>query len=341
MNWNALIKVYLALLFAICYKVCVAQTTFSEQNFKYLDSLENTVKTYLCNDQLAYSEKYDPNAVKNDFLLVQSMNQLFDTNTSVVQFDKILKGLKKARVAKSETLNGLIKISKIVINGNYLHIELTLEYIDDFFFRKRMMLSTITNGRCGLSAQRVLDFKLLKNAFVKYLNFLVRSRDREYLVADVLLEEKIRIAAEKYGDFIFITSADGDKGRYNSILRNQYNSDSSCCYSYSRANSYFVTLIDSGEFSLIKDLLYSPNYFYAINAMEALLYLSSINKIPITDTMKRRMDSLKAASFEITVQRSSDVFVIVSGYMELNTTNEEVIKKYRSQCFRAPATLRK
>lgn len=312
----------------VCYEIGMSQTAFSEQNFKYLDSLENTVKTYLCSGQLIYPEKYDPNAIKEDFLLVQSMNQLFDTNTRVLQFDNTLKRIKKARVTKSETLNGLIKVNKIVINGNYLQIKLTLECIDDVFFRKKMTLTTFTNGRCGVAAQRVLDFNLLKGRFIKSLNFEVRASDREYLFTDVLLENKIKVAAEKHKGFIFIASTDSTKYLYNRVLRNQFNSDSSCCYSYSTANSYFIMLIKSGNFSLIKDLLYSPNYFYSINAMEALLYLSSINKILIPDVMSKKMDSLKAGRFEIMIQRSPDVITSVNGYMELNTTKESVIKKY-------------
>lgn len=259
--------------------------------------------------------------------------KISDANISVLQFDNILNGIKNARVTKSETLNGLIKIMKIVINGNYLRIKLTLESIGDIFFRKKKTLGTATKGRCSPSAQRVLDFKLLKNEFIKRLNFSIRSSDKEYLVADTFLENKIKIAAASHDKFIFITSTDSNEDSYNRILRNQFNSDSSCRYNYSTANSYFVMLITSEKFSLIKNLLYSPNYFYSINAMEALLYLSTINKIMITDLMRQKMDSLKAGEFKISIRKAPDVFVTVNGYKELNTTDEEVVKKYHNSIF--------
>lgn len=160
-----------------------------------------------------------------------------------------------------------------------------------------------------------------------------QENSNEIRDSDVFLESKLRIAAEKHEGFIFNFSFDANEDSYNRILRNQFNGDSSCCYSYSKANTYFVMLINAGKLALVKDLLYSPNYFYSINEMEALLYLSYIKKIVITDEMWQKMDSLKAGGSEITIQKSSDVFATVNGYKELNTTEDEVVKKYKNSLF--------
>ena len=61
-----------------------------------------------------------------------------------------------------------------------------------------------------------------------------------------------------------------------------------------------MKLIINDQTILIKDLLFSPNNFYAINAMEALIFPSSEMKIIIDDKSQKRIDSLKQNDFHIT-----------------------------------------
>jgi len=151
-------------------------------------------------------------------------------------------------------------------------------------------------------------------------------------VATDFNESNLRLALQNYPDYKFgPCSKDFENEEWiNRICYNQYNSDSSCCYSYIKANKDYIDLINNMKINIINDLLYSPNYIYSINAMEAIIYLNSINKITIDDAMKTRMESIKKAKYVITIQKSSDLYSTVNGYNELNTSDENVIKKYRN-----------
>ena len=110
----------------------------------------------------------------------------------------------------------------------------------------------------------------------------------------------------------------------------KYQTDETGDYSYDRATKDFVRLIKENKIAEVKDLLFSPNYVTSINAMESLIYLSSINKVQLTVAMNDRITEIKSGSFIILQQGSPDVFYSREGYKALNMTYEKVLKKYSS-----------
>lgn len=134
-------------------------------------------------------------------------------------------------------------------------------------------------------------------------------------------------AASKYKNYIFNVPCGENEAAVNKIIMNQYNNDSSGYYSYLKANDAFVLLIKIGKIDIIKSLIYSPNYFYSVNAMEALIYLSAVNKIPIDKALKRKIEEVRGRTYEIIVKKGDDVFSHVNGYSDINMAENKIIAK--------------
>lgn len=314
-----------------------AQQSYSVANARYLDSVERVIKNYICNDSLVYPAGYKKKLLEKETPVIEVLNSFFD---STFEADQVSEKLKKisyakiryAKVSKTETDIGLLKVIHIIINGPYLHAEVKLDCIGNIVIRKSILLRSQTIGRCGLHGNRITDFKLFKTFVLPKLQFLISVRNYSDIIATRFLQKYLVKAAEIYKNYRFnIPSDKGEKDDWiNKILYNQYNSDSACCYTYYQPPEDFVALIRNGQLALINDLLYSPNYLYAVNAMEAMIYLANENKLVINNSIRTKMELLKQERSVLTVQRTSDVFGIMQGYNELKTTNQQVIQKYRN-----------
>lgn len=309
--------------------MCKAQSPVYIANNKYIDSVEQDLKMHFCNGTLMYPDKYKKKEVGKDVSIITFLNKIYQEDFTEAKLSTELKELANARVSKSERNNGLIKIIQLIINGNYIRCEVTLEFIDGNCFRKFYVFNTTTSGRCDRYGTRVLDFKLLKNLFLSKMNFLIGFKDNSAVVSKVV-EKEIELSSKKFPDYTFSIPKSSNENWVNEIYYNQYNSDSSCCYSYLKGHKSFIALLKTESTDIIKNLLYSPNYFYSIHAMEALIYLASINKVVIDDTLKKKITSIKQANYQIKIQKADDVFMTVDGYREINTSDEAVIKKYRN-----------
>lgn len=314
-----------------------AQQNYNVANARYLDSVEADIRNYLCGDTLVYPAAYKKKWLEKEKRVTEVLNSIFDSTFEASQVSENLQKInfgkiKFARVEKTETDIGLLKAIHIIINGPYLHAEVKLDCIGNIIIRKSILLRSNTVSRCGLRGNLITDFKLFKTFVIPKLQFLIRVRDHSEIIATSFLQSNLVKAAEKYKDYRFNIPSDKAKKDdwINNILYNQYNSDSACCYIYDRPPQEFIALIKNEQFALISDLLYSPNYLYAVNAMEAIIYLANENKLVINDSMRTKMELLKQERSVITVQRSYDSFGIMRGYNRLKTTNQQVISKYRT-----------
>ncbi len=307
------------------------QSFYSVANARYLDSVEQVVKNGLCNDSLLYPAGYKKSLLKKDLPVIEVLNSFFDSTFEAAGVNKELNKIRHAKVSKTETEIGLIKVIHIIIDGPYWDAYVTLDCIGNSVIRKNILLSSNTISRCGLHGNRITDFKLFKTFVIPKLQFLIRVRDYSDIIATGFLQNNLAKAAEIYKDYRFNIPSDKAKKDdwINNILYNQYNSDSACCYTYYRPPQEFIALIKNGQLALITDLLYSPNYLYGVNAMEAMIYLANENKLVINDSMRTKMELLKQEKSLLTVQRTSDAYGIYQGYNQLKTTNQQVIDKYR------------
>jgi hypothetical protein len=320
---------YIAIiLFIACSKMCLSQTVV-EKNLQYLDSVESTMRTFMCNGILEYPDKHTMKKLSDDLAVIKVLNNILDADFNEAKLAEI-KSVKKVRIINDEKKNGLIKINKLIIIGNYLRAELTIEGIDDYVFRKKCLLTTTTAGRCDPSGWKVLDFKLLKEKVIKEMNFPVKIFDNRYVKADDFSAQNIQMVSHSYPDYKFNTPEPGSKDWIDKVFYKQYNSDSTGYYSYVQAPKDFVALIQNDRLDIIKSLLFSPNYFYAVNATEALIYLSSVNKVVLDDALKLKMTSVKQQKMAITVQRTYDSFATYKDYETMGLTEGRIVAKYQN-----------
>lgn len=313
------------------------QSFYSVANARYLDSVEQVIKNNICNDSLVYPAGYKKKWLEKDAQVIELLNNLFDSTFEADQVSEKLKKLRDAKVSKTETDIGLIKVIKIDLTGAYLYAGITLDCIGNSVIRKNSTLGSSPKGRCGLYGNSIPDLKLFKTFVVPKLQFLITIMDNSEIRASAFLQNNLAKVAGIYKNYRFnIPAVTGKKDDWvNKMLYNQYNSDSACCYSYLRPPANFVALIRTGQLALISDLLYSPNYLYAVNAMEAMTYLANENKLVINDSIRTKMESLKLESSILTVQKTFDLFSTIVGYKGLNITTQQVIRKYRNSILAA------
>lgn len=304
-----------------------SQATIADRNVSYIDSVTQDLRTYYCNNILTYPPSLNARKAKKEIYIIDFLNKIFRRQFTDVEFESDIQKFKKTRVYKSVRQNGLIKSYNIVLNGKYLRVELSVNFVGGFVFGKKCTINTISHARCGESAIRFVDFTLLKEIYLSAIDFPIFLFDN-VVAAEKSDVEGIKSAAMANNTYIFSLPKDGDTGAISKILEKQFSQDEPCCYSYKTPPADFVTLIIRGEYDLIRNLLFSPNYFYAINAMEALIYLNSVGKIKIDDKAAERIGLIREQVFAINTQTSFDVFPVVQGYKGLHTNELKVILKY-------------
>ncbi len=321
-------KSYLVTLFlAFFVQTSKGQNSVISSNMKYIDSVENQMRVFFCNNVIEYQEKYQNKLLVPDLKMAEFLNFYFIKSNSVSEINRELKKLKKIKVYVDSTKNGLISIVKVILNGNYVRVELKAEAISNSIYNKKMEFYTNKDARCGDMKIRIFDFKLFRNSFIPKLNFSIEFFNRS-AKKSVFLLNNLNLAAKNNSSYNFNLPDPSFPLWINNILSKQYYGDSVCCYSYSKGENDFRVLIKSGNTEVIKKLLFSPNYLFSINAMEALIYLKSKNNIILEEEIEKQINYIIEANYPINVQNGIDVFSVVNGYKNINISKSAVIKKY-------------
>lgn len=328
MNWTYLYKhVFLACVLSMYVILSNAQVKNVDRNLKYVDSVTEDLRNNFCNKIFTYPDNVKIDRAKKEKFFITFLNQIFNKEFTDKEFELDILKIKKAKVYKVVKQNGLIKTYEIVINGNYLRVELDLDFIDGIAYRKRCLLNTTSKARCGESAIRFVDFKLFKEAFLKEIDFPVFFFDNA-IAGEAFALDVIQRASFRNTNYRFSIPVLGDTSKLNKILGNQYKQGDACCYNYTTPPADFVTLIEKDAVDVVKNLIFSPNYFYSINAMEAFIYLNSINKVQIDELIAERIKIIKGEVFEITIQKTNDLYSVVEGYKGIKTSDDAVVQKY-------------
>lgn len=304
-----------------------AQVTNTYRNLKYVDSVTEDLQKNFCNKIFTYPSNLRVNKAKREKYFIAFLNQIINKDFTDKEFELYLLKLKKANVYKVIKQNGLIKNYEIVLYGKYIRVELNLDFIDGLVYRKRCLLNTTSKARCGESGIRFVDFKLFKEAFLKDIDFPIFLFENA-LAGEVFDLHGIQRASLKNTNYRFSIPVLGDTGSLSEIMIKQYKISEACCYSYTKPPADFINLIKNQQIDVIENLIFSPNYFYSINAMEAFIYLNSINKVNIDDIVAARIKKIKEEVFEINIQKTNDLFSLVRGYKGIGISDDEVIRKY-------------
>jgi hypothetical protein len=308
--------------------LCKAQSsTITERNIQYLDSLKVMYDDF-CQDSVYSFGGHKKRKLKREYAVINFLNRVFTGNDSLPQLLQQLQRIRKVRIGSDSAFNGLIRTDKIVFNTDYSHVELFLESMDNLVYRKRFEIYCTPSSRCG-NGHRVLDFQWFKEIWAPHFQAPLHVMDLIILQSEIWNERNIQQTATNHPDYIIKTNAPGDSSWINTIYANQFRKDSSCCYLSWRVEHPWKSLVKKDRWDVLKDLLYSPNYFMAIHAMEALIYGKDQQKVTLSNNDLQKIESLKKASYKITLQSTYDVFITLSSYRSIKTSDNTIINKYK------------
>jgi hypothetical protein len=309
---------------------------FAARNVRYVDSIKRLIDSFVCKEGLSYPAAYDKNEIANVRSAIRVVNFFLNNDLSEARIDSVTGGIKFAKIDRTAVKNGLLHLLTLGVKTKFLYAELTFEFAGDIVITRKFTLKPFTKVRCGKYGWEYLDFKLLDTLYARQIDYPIRLIDGKDILLKKVDTGNLVKASHTYTNYRFGTEYFGPGGIRTpsedwvpAFLRGQYDPDSSCCYSHVIGDKNFVRLIGAGEFDLIRDLLFSPNYFYAINAMEAMIYLSQTGKLTISGAEKGRMELLRN-DISLIIVRNSDVEYHDNGYGELDkVTLEEIVKKYK------------
>lgn len=303
---------------------------YSNENITRIDAyLNGPVTANICEGSVVFPGNHKPSKIKADLFIITFLNNIFKDNAKE---ESVVTGLQKAgqkRTTVKESASGLIKAMDILLKGNYLRAGIRIEFIDNVVIRTRVVLSTTTHARCGVYDNRMMDFKLVRDHFVREAELLFTIGYDE-MIADTIYCTNLYSLTEKRKEYKFNIPGTASESWLNDLFVKQYRSDSSGIYNYQSAPEEFVRLVRENQLSVVRDLLYSPNYFMAVNAMEALIYLESVGKLELSPELNNRIAQIQSEPYIILQQGAPDVFYKRAGYRELGMDKERIIKKYRS-----------
>jgi hypothetical protein len=302
---------------------------YYSENVRRIDAYTNgPINVYGCEGGMTFPAKYKASKVRSDLHMMSFVNSLFNNKTIKPDIEKRISKARKKEIPIGKSVNGLIESDDITILGKYLWVNVKFDFIDNVLVRSKVTLRKTTHGKCG-SHTHLLDFKVIRDFYIKDAKMLFGVGYDE-MSSDTIYSGNLASLAEKRNGYKFNIPGSSVECWINEIFIKQYQTDSAGAYNYSKPPKDFIKLIKENKIAEVKDLLFSPNYVTSVNAMEALLYLSSVNKVQLTTELNDRITQIKKESFIIMQQGAPDVFYKREGYKELQTTDEKVIKKYSS-----------
>jgi len=312
-------------LFALISIPVHAQDVFA-RNSKYVDYVFDSVSRYFCNGDWRFSETHvSPRKLKHDLKIIEFVNDFFQKELDSTSIDSIATSLKFDTKHRESSYNGLIVIHTIYMPVNYMRAVIKFESIGGHIYRRYCEISTSSYCYCGL---HLVDFRLLKEYYLKNIKFPL-SFKVDFFDSDTISINTLKTISENYPYNKFNLPGNDLPDWLNTIYCNQYNSDKTyLVYNSSFVDLQFIQLVKRERIDAIESLLYSPNYLYAINAMEPLIYLQSLNKVTLSDSIKKKMEEIKNSNYSFFSQ-SSDVVHFMENYGKLYKTDEEIIYKYR------------
>lgn len=317
-------------------RVCFGQQSrFAVRNARYMDSVRQLFDSLICKEGLDYPKEYGKNEIKEIESVIHVVNFFLNHDLSEDRIDSVTSGLQldNIHVRKSRVKNGLLHEIKLEVKTRLLYSELTFEFAGNFLVSRNFTLRPDMNVRCGKDGFRYVDLKLVDTLYARQIDYpitlmywhdiLLKKTDRNNLVRAAHAYPDYRFGLDRFG------AASGKDEWIAGFLRNQFDPDSVCYYSHELADKHFVELIRTGNFTLIRDLLFSPNYGYAINAMEAMIYLSQTGQVTLANSELACIEALKKDDSRI-VEERSDVEYNIDGYKALDkVSTDDIVRKYK------------
>lgn len=315
-------RIFAGIVSLLVFKAALSQDDVVDRATRSIDSLLRT--QLVCKSEITYPKRYKSARLKEDLRIIKFLdstlrNSTYDPATAV--WPQI-----GGRFANN---NGLITVESFKLLGTYLRGDLIIEFVDRLKTRQKIVLTTRTKGSCSEFRNIVMDFHLIRKYVLNHLNVNFKISLDE-LTFDTVYLDNIKTLAGLHENYKFNVPATSNEDWINSIFLDQYASEKSCCYQNSTPPAGFIRLIKEKRFDTVRDLLFSPNYFTALNAMEVIIYLSEARQVSLSEAEAKKIREIKDASIPFKKEMAPDFFVIINSYKELSMTNEKIIKKYQA-----------
>jgi len=303
-----------------------------EKNIVYIDSFRHVIETAFCQGDSIHPKVYDRREINKVLSILNIIDFLSKGKLTTVEVDSAFSKIKFGAVYKSNDCNGLLQTVEAKVTVKYLSANVKFVYIDNLLISIKIVLTPHTLIRCDKYGGTLLDFNVLRDIYARNINSLIRIVDMSYILIKKLDLDNLVKASNFHKDYQFFSEYLSNSGKdwTNNLFLKIYDPDSSCCYSYSKGQEDMIRLIRERRYDLIRDMAFSPNYFYAVNAMEGIIYLVALRKLQIDDRLKDRIERIKNDSCKLFVKRSPDVLGPVNGYKAINSSDEAVVRKYES-----------
>jgi len=322
------IAIILVSLSLACVTGVHAQTPEMQQmNKTYLDSAEAVIRDVFCKGQVQYASHYSKRFIRRALAMVQVMNDISTDDFRLENLDRILHKLRTHARKEIETPQGEVKALVIHASTDNFPVKIRLKVIDGLIVGKDYYIDQKARCNCGGVPQSMQDFPLMKRLLAEHAVFPVKIMDRnDHLYFRKLVYPNLTLLANSRREYRFVYDLKDEDKWTNRLLEEQYIYDR-LIYNPERPDEGFAKLISKGKDRLIMHLLYSPNYFYAVNAMESLIYLESIGRVTIDDSLKARIKAIKEANYPI-LSAVTDVIYTREGYKNAYMNDSRVIEKY-------------
>jgi hypothetical protein len=308
--------------------VTKAQTPdIRQQNIVYLDSVEGMIRRTWCDGILIFKDDHSKLLIKQAKRYIQALNEISSDDFEIGDLDKTLKRFGTKVWVESDT-DGHVNIQVLGTVFQNFSVRVKLEYIENIIVGKRFSVYQQAHCTCGNSYQGQVDLPLIRRAVAEVATWPITIMDYIHEVYwRKLMYENLALLAGRDSLHKYVYNIRGEESWINKLLDEQFLNDVPLVYDQNDAPWRWPELLMAGKTDLLKKLLYSPSYYFAVNAMEALEYADSLHKVTLSSEIRDRMKEIKIASCRIKT-RNFDVRYDRQGYKEIYAPRSQIYYKY-------------
>ncbi|MFT3827184.1 MAG: hypothetical protein QM731_24875 [Chitinophagaceae bacterium] len=299
---------------------------FYEANWHELDSKLSELGPL---GNMVSSKKISQKEVKYDRGLIGFINWFYNNTPDLVEVrSRLEKTFGKKWSMDSVDLGGIYKYNTRLRTKGNLSAELAFSlYRQDIIYKRisfetRTRLDTLDSNKKSHGAFVFQDAIYLRDNLLSVIDFPVTYFFGDVFQFDTVYHNKIaRIDTSQHR---FATYPYTRMHKYITWFDND-------TYSGSYVEECIGKLVKEKRIDLLAGLLYSPNHVFALEAMEALIFLQETEQVGLSDELKGKMEAVRSADIVIMTQHSDVVSHLK--YSDLRITTGDIINKFRATKF--------
>jgi hypothetical protein len=305
------------------------------QNKHLFDSLMKDYFPPFCGSSGIEQTATYPRRVTSDITKwLRRLNSVFAEGIGEADVQGILKGLGE-RQHTDTTEVGLMHEVVYTMYDHYLGVKLHFTFLDGRILARRFEIGPQTLRRCKDRSQSFPDMEYLARVYAPILDFPLRYNPWDCFFSERLSPDAIRRTAIAHPDYRFDLPGNSLSAAVNQMLAGQYFLTQWDHLHEEYPSSEFVDLVRAGDTHTLIGLLYSPNYFYAVSAMQSLVFLDTRGKIQLSPEISQQIGRVRNAHFQICFQRS-DVLYTHDSYSEIKLKDDWFIRQFETALLKKP-----